>query len=60
MSARFRELRSRNEDPPVTRYRDDDFDNRFGRIIRRNGNLTLVEDEETSVESWRSPHEVDQ
>lgn len=59
MSARFRELRSRNEDPPVVHYRDDDFDRRYGRIVRRNGNLTLVEDE-TGEESWRSPHEVGQ
>lgn len=54
MSARWRELRHRNE----VDYTDDEFEQRPGRIVRRNGNLTLVEDEETGEESWRSPHEV--
>lgn len=45
---------------PSHRYLDeDDFDYRYCRVIERNGNLTLVEDEETGEEKWVAPHEIE-
>lgn len=51
-------MRERKQPKPV-KYIDERFEEREGEVIRRNGNLTLVEDRETGEPKWLAPHEVE-
>lgn len=41
------------------RYLGNDYDWHDCEVLERNGNLTLVQDEETGEEEWLAPHELD-
>lgn len=40
-------------------YYDESFERREGRVLERNGNLTLVEDSETGEERYLAPFEME-
>lgn len=46
--------------PRPVRYKDDSFNVRSGVAIERNGNLTLIEDDETGEVDWKSPFEIEE
>lgn len=47
-----RNRKARHRGARNAEWSDDEFNTRSGEIIERNGNLTLVRDDETGDEDW--------